>query len=455
MEALLERQHVGARARPPRQELVAELAAGVLLLAAVAGMVAAFGLQRTPSLTVIALLLAAYMVVGRIEFDIGAGFTNPTMLVLVPMAFALPPALLPLAVAAGAILRRVPDVLRGREHVSRLTFSFPDAWHAVGPALVLGAAGAPGPALVHWPIFVAALAAEIVCDVGSSIAREWATIGVPPSLQLRLMGMVASVDVALAPVGLLVALAMQHNAVALLLVLPLGGLLLIFAHERDLRIQQALQLSGAYRGTALLMGDVLEADDAYTGGEHSRGVVAMAIAVGDRLGLDSRTKRDLEFGALLHDIGKLRIPNAIINKPGKLTDEEWQIVRRHPVEGQHMLERVGGRLTEVGRIVRAHHERMDGAGYPDGLPGDRIPVAARIISVCDAYSAMTTNRAYRAAMSHADAVAELHRCTPTQFDPVVVAALLSVVGRLVAKPAGGVLHEDGVEAAIVKDPLLA
>jgi HD-GYP domain-containing protein (c-di-GMP phosphodiesterase class II) len=92
-----------------------------------------------------------------------------------------------------------------------------------------------------------------------------------------------------------------------------------------------------------------------------------------------------------------------------------------------MLERVGGRLTVVGRIVRAHHERMDGRGYPDGLVGDEIPLAARIICACDAYSAMTTDRSYRAAMSHADAFAELLRCTPDQFDPRVVDALLSVV----------------------------
>jgi HD-GYP domain-containing protein (c-di-GMP phosphodiesterase class II) len=91
-----------------------------------------------------------------------------------------------------------------------------------------------------------------------------------------------------------------------------------------------------------------------------------------------------------------------------------------------MLERVGGRLTEVGRIVRAHHERMDGMGYPDGLLGDQIPLAARIISACDAYSAMTTDRSYRAAMPHEDAVAELLRCTPAQFDPRVTAALLRV-----------------------------
>ena len=455
MEALLEGQHPGARTRPDRRALIGELTAGALLLAAVAGLVAAFGLQRSPSTATVLLLIAAYVVVGRIQFDIGAGYTNASVLVLVPMAFALPPALLPLVVGACIFLTRLPEVVSGREHVLRLTFSVPDAWHAVGPALVLCAAGAPGPELQHTAVFAAALLAQLVLDVASSVAREWASLGVPPSLQLRLMGMVAAVDVALAPVGLLVAMAMGHEPLALLLILPLAGLLLVFARERDVRIQQALQLSGAYRGTALLMGDVLEADDAYTGGEHSQGVVALAIAVGEQLRLDARAQRDLEFAALLHDIGKLRIPNAIINKPGKLTDEEWAIVRRHPEEGQRMLERVGGRLTEVGRIVRAHHERVDGGGYPDGLAGERIPLAARIIAVCDAYSAMTTDRSYRAALPQSDAVGELRRCAGTQFDPVVVAALLRVIGPLPAEPARRVLHEDRVEDGVVEDALLA
>ncbi|MCW2990069.1 MAG: metal dependent phosphohydrolase [Solirubrobacterales bacterium] len=427
VERLLETQHTRLGARPPRRELLVELAAGLLLLAAVGALVAAFGLQRSPSIGVVLLLVAAYALIGRVEFDVGYGYTTATELVLVPLAFTLPPALLPVVVALLAVLRRAPDLLVRREHPARLLLSFADGWHAVGPALVLAAAGAPGPTLDHWPIFVFALAAQLVFDIGSSIAREWAGLGLAPALQLRLMGLVAAVDVALAPVGLLVALGMQTSAAAVLLVLPLAALLLMFAREREMRIEQALQLSGAYRGTAMLMGDVLEADDAYTGGEHSQGVVALALAVGEHLRLSSREQRDLEFAALLHDIGKLRIPNEIINKPGKLSAEEWEIVRRHPAEGQRMLERVGGRLTEVGRIVRAHHERMDGTGYPDGMRGEQIPLAARIISACDAYSAMTTNRSYRAAMPHEDAVAELRRCTPAQFDPVVTAALLATV----------------------------
>jgi putative nucleotidyltransferase with HDIG domain len=177
------------------------------------------------------------------------------------------------------------------------------------------------------------------------------------------------------------------------------------------------------------MSDLLEADDAYTGGEHSHGVVALALAVGDALGLDARDRRNLEFAALLHDIGKIRVPDAIINKPGKLTDAEFELVKRHSVDGQEMLERVGGVLAEVGIIVRHHHERWDGRGYPDRIAGEAIPLAARIICACDAYSAMTTNRSYRAAMPVADAVAELERCAGAQFDAAVVQALLRAVAK--------------------------
>jgi polar amino acid transport system substrate-binding protein len=149
----------------------------------------------------------------------------------------------------------------------------------------------------------------------------------------------------------------------------------------------------------------------------------------DALGLGARDRRNLEFAALLHDIGKIRVPDEIINKPGKLTDAEYEIVKRHPVVGQEMLERVGGVLAQVGVIVRHHHERWDGRGYPDGIAGEAIPLAARIICVCDAYSAMTTNRPYRAALPVADAVAELQRCASEQFDPNVVMALMRTVAE--------------------------
>ena len=157
------------------------------------------------------------------------------------------------------------------------------------------------------------------------------------------------------------------------------------------------ELSNAYRGTAYVLGDVVEADDAYTG-EHCRGVVQLALEVGERLGLSPEQSRNLEFGALLHDVGKIAIPNEIINKPGKLDAHELQVVKTHTTEGQALLDRVGGFMSDVGRIVRSHHERWDGGGYPDGLAGEAIPLEARIVAACDSWNAMTTTRSYRKAM---------------------------------------------------------
>ena len=180
----------------------------------------------------------------------------------------------------------------------------------------------------------------------------------------------------------------------------------------------------------MLLGDVVEADDAYTG-SHSRDVVTLVLDVAARLGLDARERRDAEFAALLHDIGKIKIPTEIINKPGKLTDDEWAIMKTHTVEGERLLSQVGGILGNVGRIVRSCHEDWDGTGYPDGLAGEEVPLVARIVRACDAFSAMTTDRSYRKARPVEEAIAELRRCAGTDFDPVVVEALArSVAARV-------------------------
>jgi HD-GYP domain-containing protein (c-di-GMP phosphodiesterase class II) len=150
-------------------------------------------------------------------------------------------------------------------------------------------------------------------------------------------------------------------------------------------------------------------------------------AFGTRMRLGADALRDLEFGALLHDVGKIAVPNEIVNKPGKLDAREWEIMKRHTIEGQRMLENIGGVLERVGAIVRASHEHYDGSGYPDGLAGEAIPIEARICSACDAVSAMTTDRAYRAAMPLEDALAELRRCAGTQFDPDVVTVLAGLL----------------------------
>ncbi|HEV3002405.1 MAG TPA: HD-GYP domain-containing protein [Solirubrobacteraceae bacterium] len=409
------------------RERVTETAFAFALLAATVAMTLALPAGGGELGWQAAALVLLCAMAGRVRFSVGGDTTTAEQLALVPMLLLLPPAQVPLLVATALALRRVPEYVRGRTHPDRLILAVADAWSSVAPALVVALAAPGPPSLDHWPVYLAAFAAQLVADAGVSVVREWAAFGTPPALQLRMMAIIAAVDSALAPIGLMTAVLAYEQPAALVLGTPLLAVIAALAHERERRIEHALALSDAYRGSAILMGEMLEADDPYTGGEHSKGVVALALAVGRRLELDARDQRNLEFGALLHDIGKLKVPDELLNKPGPLTPAEWDVMRRHPVDGQEMLERIGGVLADVGLTVRSHHERWDGGGYPDGLAGEAIPLNARIIAACDAYSAMTTNRSYRAGRPVAEAVAELRTCAGAQFDPRVVDALAAVV----------------------------
>jgi putative nucleotidyltransferase with HDIG domain len=429
VEALLGDSRERLSQRLTRRERLASLGSCAAFAAVVVAMIALLPAGTAFAPLTAVLLVAAHTVAERVEFEIGAGYTVATQLVLVPMLLLLPVTWVPLVVLAATLLGQVPDLVLGRKRPGRVLINLPGAWHAVGPALVLALAGAPRPSVALLPLYALALGAQFAGDTLTGTAREWFALGVPPRLQARALAWVALVDALLAPVGLLAGLVAAEHPAAVLLVLPLVGLLALFAGDRRRGIDQALELQMAYRGTALLMSDMLEADDVYTGGEHSDGVVTMALAVAAELGMTGRELRNLEFGALLHDIGKIFVPKEILNKPGRLTREEFDVVKKHPVDGQELLQRIGGVLAEVGEIVRSHHERWDGGGYPDGRSGDAIPLGARIISACDAFSAMTTDRSYRPAMPIGDALAEMRRCTGTQFDAEVVATLLGIVSE--------------------------
>src|ERR671924_1977317 len=406
------------------RDLRASLVVGGTFLAVAVGLVALLPTERSLSLLEVAAFVLAYALVARVEFEVGPGIAVPTQLVLVPMLFALPLGAVPGCVACGLALRSLLSAATLRVQLERLPLQLVSSWHAVGPVVVLAAAGERPFAWAHWPLYAAALGAQFALDYSSAAIRQWLALGVRPRAQLRFMAMVYAVDAALAPVGL--ALAAVQHVWAPLLGIPLVGLLAVFARERQVRIDHALELGHAYRGTALLLGDVIEADDAYTG-SHSRDVVSLVLAVCDELALGARERRDAEFAALLHDVGKIKIPSEIINKPGPLDDDEWVLMKQHTIEGERMLEQVGGLLAEVGRIVRSCHERWDGTGYPDRLAGEAIPLEARIVCCCDAYSAITTDRPYRPARPREAALAELMACSGTQFDPQVVEALARVV----------------------------
>lgn len=410
---LLDREH--------RVELVAALA--FLAVATAVGVLA----DRTRELDgLLAIgLVGMYALATRIEIRIASGWTDPSQLVFVPMLLLLPTGIVPLLVASALVLSRVTDYVRGRVHADRLVLRIADAWYSIWPVLVLSAFGATSPDWGDWPVYLLALVAQIGCDGVTTSVRVTYGLGVRLATLLRELVAIYAVDALLAPAGLLVALAAADQPGGSLLIVPLLAVFAILAREREARIESALVLSDAYRGTALLLSNVLSSTDEYTG-HHSRSVVVLAHQVADAMRLDATTLRQVEFGALLHDVGKVGVPNEIIQKPGRLTEEEIEIMRQHTIHGEEMLAQIGGVLEDAGLVVRSHHEHFDGGGYPDGLKGEEIPIAARIISACDAFNAMTTDRPYRDAMPIADAIAELRRGAGGQFDPSVVETLIAI-----------------------------
>jgi diguanylate cyclase (GGDEF)-like protein len=187
-------------------------------------------------------------------------------------------------------------------------------------------------------------------------------------------------------------------------------------------------LEQTHMGVAEALAAALEAKDGYTA-SHARWIADLAVEVGRELELPEGVLRDVRYGAIFHDIGKIAVPDAILNKPGPLTEEEFEIIKRHSVVGEQILAPVPF-LSEVRRIVRHDHERWDGTGYPDGLRGPRIPIGARIVFVVDAYHAMVSDRPYRKAMPEAEARERLKAEAGTQFDPNVVEAFVRVLDRL-------------------------
>jgi diguanylate cyclase (GGDEF)-like protein len=206
----------------------------------------------------------------------------------------------------------------------------------------------------------------------------------------------------------------------------LGGL----AQQTKLALQNAASyetLEQTFLSTVEALANALEAQDEYTF-SHARWITDLALQIGAELGLESKALKHLELGALLHDIGKLGIPSAILTKPGPLSLDERAVIEMHPILGERILAPIQ-QLAEVRRIVRACHERFDGTGYPDQLEGEAIPIESRIIFVCDAYHAMTTDRPYRRALSVDVARAQLEEGAGTQFDPEVVEACLRILDQ--------------------------
>jgi diguanylate cyclase (GGDEF)-like protein len=722
IERLLEHSWDGRERQASQRELIVDTTAAALFILT-AGALLGTGHVSGLRPGIAAVLIAVYALVGRIEFPVGAGYVVPTQLVLVPMLVMLPPAVVPLAVAAGLVLGNAADSALGRVPPRRVLSAVPDAWHAVGPALVLVAAGSPRIDFGQLPLLAAAFAAGCAVDLSSSVVRMRLAGVVPElNLQMKVIGLVWAVDAALAPLGVLAAIVARRHDLAILFVLPLAFLLALLARDRSQRIEQAhhrlklveqersrlqsavrrlgdafaakldlvglleillhgsvealdaaggrlelaygpsgvtlehgpyalvpeaqgsgspggpvqvvhaggwslavpicvaaspegimgslrlaregrafeedeialiveligkagisaaeiianqaireqamtdsltglgnrrrlscdlgtvfedvetarpsllllfdldgfkeyndtfghlagddllarlgvelqtavdgfgqayrlggdefcahLQLDGtdsdaliqqaaaavtesggeftiqASLGVVLLPHEAASVDDALQladqrmyankrsrstaarsqAGEvlvrtlcarqpeldsHSTNVAELAEKVARRLGVSGELLDEVYTAAQLHDIGKVGVPDAILNKPGRLNEAEWELIHTHTILGERILDGAPA-LRRVACLVRASHERWDGSGYPDRLCGEEIPLGARIVSVCDAYEAMTTERSYRPAVPHDMACQELRRCSGSQFDPVVVDAFLAV-----------------------------
>ncbi len=412
-----------------RREWLAEGAMAAGFLAAAVAIAVLVPSGRVADWQTVMMLTLVMTLSSRIRFEVGSCYTMPSQLVFVPMLLLLPPAIVPFLVALSFSIDKAIDVIRGQVTPGRVVTAPADSWFTIGPVLVVGLAAAGEPSLDQWPVYVAALAAQFGGEAITAGVREWLHGGASGRDQLIESLWIYLVDALLSPIGLLVAIVAASQAHAVLLVVPLVLLFGIFARERSDHVDAMLTLRDAYRGTAHVLGDVVEHDDAYTG-EHTRGVTELALAVAEELDLDERGKRNVEFGAILHDVGKIAIPKEIINKRGPLDDAEWELIKTHTVEAQSMLDRIGGVMAGVGRIVRSAHERYDGRGYPDGLEGDQIPIEARIIFACDAFNAITTDRPYRQGRSTALAIAEMRDNAGSQFDPSVVDALIGIVERV-------------------------
>lgn len=191
--------------------------------------------------------------------------------------------------------------------------------------------------------------------------------------------------------------------------------------QRTAEVRRTLELlEESYQTTLKALAAVLETRDHETH-SHSERVVTFSLRLGCELGLDKNQLRSLEFGALLHDIGKIAVPDAILRKPSGLTEAEWTMMRQHPSHGQQILRDIKF-LEGASYVVAQHHEKWDGTGYPMGLRGEEIDFNARIFAVADAFDAITSNRVYRTGKSYERAIAELDRNSGKQFDPIVIEA---------------------------------
>ena len=426
-----------------REKVVTRLAAGLFVVAAVA-MAVLIPDERGPDPLLVAGLVVGYALLLQVRFEFGGRYGSAETLVFVPLLLYGPLPYLPLLEALAVQLSLLPAILRGNWHRDQMLSALADSWVPV-PAVLVLVWLAPGPLdTADLDVYAIAVAAYYGNNLVWAVGRNALVDRLPSGEVVRDVVSGIGVESMFIPIAFVVAVGAQDEPLYLLGILPLAWLIQLFSIDRRERYTKALELQRAYRGTVMLLSDVVESEDSYTA-HHSRSVVELVNATADELGVPDQDRQELEFAAMLHDVGKIAISKDILNKPAKLTETEFEVMKTHTIEGQFLLDRVGGLLGRVGEIVRSCHERWDGQGYPDGLAGENIPFPARIVFCCDAYNAMTTDRVYRKAMPMEAAIDELESNAGTQFDPTVVAAVTTVVKR---KPPEGSASSDEVRALL-------
>ena len=307
----------------------------------------------------------AYAASSRVRFEVGAGSAAPTQLAFAAMMVLLPPALLVPAASIGYWLGSGRSVPSGKPRWEVTLIQIAGCWYAVGAAGVMAISGVHHPSLSAVPWYCAAFAVQCTLDLLVSVFQERIVLGAPVRDLVSAMAPCWIIDCLITPV--VVCVAASAPPLALASALPLLLLFRIFSQERSARYDHVMALSDAYRGTAMLLGDVVEADHQYTAA-HSRDVVELSLAVADTLGLDSPERTRVEFAALLHDVGKIKVPKQILDKPGALSHEERGVINQHTIWGEEMLTGVGGATGGC----RSHRPLM-----PRTLGRPRIPRRTR------------------------------------------------------------------------------
>ena len=399
-----------------------------VFLAMSAAALAVFGLhpRATPAdLTLLAATGAAVAWLAAYPLRISPSDDFPLVVVPVVVALgvgqpsvALAGAAAGLALAAGLEPERWGGV-RAIEEATALAGSvlaaallpFPDGPHRLG-GLALAAA-------VYAAIRTPLVATRIARSEGMNWTRSFLVVGNVGATPFAISTLLALITVAVARICL------PETGPVALSALPLlaGGVVLHVFHPLSMSGREERRVLA----TTAVLADAMDVKDSLTG-LHSQAVAQLSKRIARAVGVSERFAHDAFLTGLLHDIGKVAVPDAILQKPGQLRPEEWDVMRSHVIDSAAMVASIAG-LSRIAPMVRASHEHFDGTGYPDGLNGREIPIAARIVAIADAYHALTSDRVYRSRRGPEAALAELDRCSGTQFDPVLVRALRQLVGR--------------------------